>query len=123
MLLQELFAKDIDLSEYDKKLMVNIKLADEDGLNVKSLYAREDNPSNLRASKEDLLKYKFIEETDRNDFYIITSTGIEAMNRAALIDDSEELIDANASEYYYDDETGDSGLEEPGFDDQMSSGL
>lgn len=103
MLLQELFAKDIDLSEYDKKLMVNIKLADKDGLNIKSLYKLEQNPANLRASKDDLLKYKFIEETNKSDFFIITSTGIEAMTRASLIDDSGELIAANTSEYYYDE--------------------
>ena len=103
MLLQELFAEDIDLSEYDKKLMVNIHLNGEDdkGTNVKSLYALESNPSNLRSSKEDLEKYKLIEETSKSNFYIITDVGYKALNRASIVDDNNYLIETNASKDYY----------------------
>lgn len=107
MLLKELFAKDIDLSEYDKKLIVNIFQGGEDGVNVKDLYALEKNPINLRGSKEDLLDYGFIEQTDRRDFFIVTSKGKEAMDRASLIDENGELSDVHASKYFYDEKMSD----------------
>lgn len=110
MLLQELFAKDIDLSEYDKKLMVNILQSGEEGINVKELFALEKNPANLRSSRDDLEKYGFIEELDQRDFFVVTDIGLEAMDRASLVDESGELNDTHAREYFYDENISDTEL-------------
>lgn len=109
MLLCEILAKDFDLSNYDKKLMVNIIQAGEDGLNISDLYKYEDSPHNLRMAKTELERIDFIEETDKRNFFIITDIGFEALNRASIVDDNNELISANSDEYLYTDNE-DNGL-------------
>jgi len=108
MLLHEIFAKDIDLGHFEKKVLVNIHLQGEEGLNITTLYPLEPNKENLKRAKDELLDYGFIEETDQRDFYIITDTGSEALERASLIDTNGELNDTHSAEYLYnDDDTND----------------
>jgi len=101
---EEVNASDIDLSEFDKKLMINILNGDtDDGVNVKDLYTYEHNSSNLRSSLDDMKKYGFVEEQPQYNFYKITDIGLDSMRRASLVDDSDELIMSNAEEYIYTD--------------------
>jgi len=105
MLLSEIFAKDIDLGHFEKKALVNIHMQGEEGLNITTLYPLEPNKENLKRAKDELLDYGFIEETDQKDFFITTETGIEALERASLIDTNGEINDVHASKYLYDEET------------------
>lgn len=102
MMLKEIFAKDIDLSEYDKKILVNILLSDDDGLNIKSLYTIDKNPANIKKSKEYLLKYKFIKESNKKNFFNITKFGIDSLTRSGILDLNGKMIEINSSKYYYD---------------------
>jgi hypothetical protein len=101
MLLKEILGRNIDLSEFDKKVLINIKLAPEEGLNISSLYKLDKNPKNLANATKSLEKYKLIEETSEPGFYIITEDGLNTMKRASLIDLNGELIDANIQDFIY----------------------
>jgi len=111
VLLHEIFAKDIDLGHFEKKVLVNIHLAGEDGLNITTLYPLEPNKQNLKRAKDELLDFGFIEETDQRDFYTVTDTGTEALSRASLIDDNGELNDVQASKFLYEPEGEDTDTE------------
>lgn len=101
MLLNEIRAQDLDLSEYDKRLMVNIHVAGKSGLNVKTLYQYEKNVSNLKSSENILSRYKFISKTDRANVFVNTTAGVEAMKRASMIDQNGNLISVNTDKYLY----------------------
>lgn len=108
MLLNEIFAKDIDLGNFEKKVLVNTLQAGDDGLNITTLYPLEPNKQNLKRAKDELLDYGFIEETDQHDFYIVTDSGRDALERASLIDQSGQLNDVHARKYLYTDNGVDS---------------
>ena len=103
MLLNEIYAKDIDVGYFDKKVLVNIHQLGEDGLNITTLYPLEQNKENLKRSKDELLGFGFIEELDQKDFYVTTETGVEALKRASLVDESGNINDAQAKEFMYDE--------------------
>ena len=47
--------------------------------------------------------FGFIEELDQKDFYVTTETGVEALKRASLVDESGNINDAQAKEFMYDE--------------------
>jgi len=108
MLLREIFASDYDPSEYEKKVLVNIFVAGNDGLNIKSLYPYETNDENLAQAKDELIKQNLLDKTGQKDFYKITNAGKEVLNRASLLDDSGNLIDSNAKKYLYNQDASNS---------------
>ena len=104
MLLNEIFAKNIDLNEHAKLILVQLFMSGEGGGNIKSIFINRSDDSNIAKNRDNLLKLGLIAKTDTNNFYIVTDAGKEAMKRASLLDDNDELIDANIKDFEIKDQ-------------------